>query len=320
MESDHTNHYEATLGMHTGSFTFARPSIGAWVSYGLGTENQQPAVVHRPRPAGSRTPARRPGARDFLPGCHQGTHIVPGPDADRQPARRVAAAGAAGAGAGAAGRAEPPAPAEQRDPTPRSRPASSRSRPPSACSAKRPRRSTCREKPTPRSQLYGLERGSTGGFGWQCLVARRLAERGVRFIELIDTGSSNNWDSHGNMQDHVAAGQERRPGRSPALLTDLKQRGMLDDTLVVWTTEFGRTPYHEQADAHGPRASPPGVLVLAGRRRRQGRHRPTARPTSTASPSPRTGSTSTTSTPRSCTCSGSTTSGSPTATPAATTA
>ena len=52
-------------------------------------------------------------------------------------------------------------------------------------------------------KLYGLERGHTDSFGWQCLIARRLAERGVRFIELIDTGSSNNWDSHGNMLDHV---------------------------------------------------------------------------------------------------------------------
>ena len=51
-------------------------------------------------------------------------------------------------------------------------------------------------------RLYGLERGTTQGFGWQCLVARRLAERGVRFVELIDVGSSNNWDSHGNMADH----------------------------------------------------------------------------------------------------------------------
>ena len=50
--------------------------------------------------------------------------------------------------------------------------------------------------------LYGLKRGSTEGFGWQCLAARRLIERGVRFVELIDTGSSGNWDSHGNMMDH----------------------------------------------------------------------------------------------------------------------
>src|SRR5204863_9414668 len=52
-------------------------------------------------------------------------------------------------------------------------------------------------------RLYGLERGRTDGFAWQCLIGRRLAERGVRFIELIDTGSSNNWDAHANMQDHV---------------------------------------------------------------------------------------------------------------------
>src|SRR5207248_4213051 len=83
-------------------------------------------------------------------------------------------------------------------------------------------------------RLYGLPRGSTRGFAWQCLVARRLAERGVRFIELIDTGASNNWDSHGDMNDH---GRLARNVDQPiaALLRDLKRRGMLDETLVVWT-------------------------------------------------------------------------------------
>ena len=65
-------------------------------------------------------------------------------------------------------------------------------------------------------QLYGLPRGSTQGFAWQCLVARRLAERGVRFIELIDTGSSNNWDSHGDMNDARPAGARTSTSRSPA--------------------------------------------------------------------------------------------------------
>lgn len=98
--------------------------------------------------------------------------------------------------------------------------------------------------------LYGLERGSTRGFAWQCLMARRLAERGVRFIELIDTGASNNWDSHGNMDEHVALARNvDRP--IAGLLRDLKSRGMLEDTLVVWTTEFGRTPFSERADAKG---------------------------------------------------------------------
>ena len=102
-------------------------------------------------------------------------------------------------------------------------------------------------------RMYGLERGQTDGFGWQCLVARRLAERGVRFVELIDGGSmagAANWDSHGDMQHHVPrAANVDRP--IAGLVTDLKQRGMLEDTLVVWTTEFGRTPYHENRNAKG---------------------------------------------------------------------
>jgi hypothetical protein len=99
-------------------------------------------------------------------------------------------------------------------------------------------------------RLYGLKPGQTTGFGWQCLVARRMAERGVRFIELIDTGSSGNWDSHGNMQDHVPLAKNVDQAMA-ALVMDLKRRGMLDETLVVWTTEFGRTPYHEKADHPG---------------------------------------------------------------------
>jgi hypothetical protein len=98
--------------------------------------------------------------------------------------------------------------------------------------------------------LYGLKRGESSGFGWQCLVARRLVERGVRFVELIQTGSSGNWDSHGNMADHGRlAKQVDQP--IAGLITDLKRRGMLERTLVVWTSEFGRTPFHQTADHPG---------------------------------------------------------------------
>ena len=82
------------------------------------------------------------------------------------------------------------------------------------------------------------------------IAARRFAERGVRFIELIHTGSSGNWDSHGDMMDHEhLAKQVDRP--IYGLLTDLKHRGMFEDTLVVWTTEFGRTPFNSSADHKG---------------------------------------------------------------------
>jgi hypothetical protein len=98
--------------------------------------------------------------------------------------------------------------------------------------------------------LYGLERGSTKGFAWQCLVARRLAERGVRCLELIDTGASGNWDAHSNLDDFIPLAKNvDRP--IAALLTDLMQRGMLEETLVVWATEFGRTPFNTTKDARG---------------------------------------------------------------------
>ena len=101
--------------------------------------------------------------------------------------------------------------------------------------------------------LYGLDRklkGPGADFAWQCLVARRLVERGVRFIELIDTGSRPNWDSHGEMKEHAAlANNVDQP--TAALIADLKQRGMLDDTIVFWATEFGRTPTREGANGRG---------------------------------------------------------------------
>ena len=112
--------------------------------------------------------------------------------------------------------------------------------------------------------LYGLERGAKSGFAWQCLIARRLAERGVRFIELIDSGAANNWDSHADMADHERLARNvDRP--IAGLLKDLKSRGMLEDTLVVWTTEFGRTPFVDKIENKG-REHHPGVFSswLAG--------------------------------------------------------
>jgi hypothetical protein len=98
--------------------------------------------------------------------------------------------------------------------------------------------------------LYGLARGQSEGFGWQCLVARRLAERGVRFIELVDGSSSHNWDQHGDMTEHALHAKNIDQPLA-GLLRDLKERSMLDETLVVWTTEFGRTPGVDGAKGRG---------------------------------------------------------------------
>src|SRR5262249_19535319 len=81
-------------------------------------------------------------------------------------------------------------------------------------------------------ELYGLQPGDNQSFAWQCLVARRLIERGVRVVELIDSGASNNWDAHGDLQEHRPMAQKvDRP--VAALLTDLKQRGLLGETLIA---------------------------------------------------------------------------------------
>src|SRR5262249_26800127 len=86
--------------------------------------------------------------------------------------------------------------------------------------------------------LYGVTRGDNKSFGFQCLIARRMVERGVRVVELIDTGSSDNWDAHGNMQDHRP--KALRVDRAiAALIRDLKQRGLLSETLLAICTEFG---------------------------------------------------------------------------------
>src|SRR5207245_769182 len=93
-------------------------------------------------------------------------------------------------------------------------------------------------------EAYGAQPGDKKSFGWQCLIARRLIERGMRVVELIDTGSHDNWDSHGDMQTHRP--KARRVDQAlAALVRDLKQRGLLDQTLVALCTEFGRTPWSD---------------------------------------------------------------------------
>jgi len=248
MATNHTNHYESTLGMHCGSWTFARPSLGAWVSYGLGTVNKNlPSfVVIAPQTpyAGAQT-----WGSDFLPGCHQGTQFMPGKDPVPDLTRRVST--------------QQLQSLEMELLATENRAHQQRLANDSALEARIRSFETAfgmqREAPEALDlsgetaatlEMYGLQPGQTNGFGWQCLVARRLAERGVRFIELIDVGSSNNWDAHGDMATH---GPLAKNVDQPiaALIRDLQARGMLKDTLVVWTTEFGRTPYHETAGHAG---------------------------------------------------------------------
>ncbi len=248
MKSDHTNHYEATLGMHTGSFTFARPSMGSWISYGLGTLNRNlPSFIvlapHAPYAGG------QVWGSDFLPGAYQGTRVVPGTEPVANIQRRVGSEELQRLELGLlAGMNRRHQVQRSDDPELAARIQSFETA--FGMQREMPDVFDLSDETEQTFRSYGLQPGSTAGFGWQCLVARRLAERGVRFVELIDTGASGNWDAHGDMLSHapLAANVDQPVA---ALLKDLKQRGLLDDTLVVWTTEFGRTPFNAAPQAAG---------------------------------------------------------------------
>jgi hypothetical protein len=248
VHGDSDGHDKATLGMHTGSVTFARPSIGSWVSYGLGTENRNLPSFMVLAPAAPYSGAQTWGS-DFLPACHQGTHVVPGKEPLPNLKRLVSSVELQQMELEYLGRLNRKHLAE------RSADLALEGRIRSFETAfgmqrEAPEAFDITGETETTLKLYGIDRKTTAGFGWQCLVARRLAERGVRFLELIDVGSNNNWDSHGNMADHERLAKAIDQPIA-GLITDLKQRGLLDDTLVVWTTEFGRTPFHEQASHPG---------------------------------------------------------------------
>lgn len=250
MQNINGDHFGATIGIHTGSATFNRPSMGSWVSYGLGTPNQNlPAfLVIAP---GLPYAGGQVWGSDFLPALHEGTRIVPGPEPIANMQRRSATAKLQETELDLLnffnrqhlrGR--------ETDSKLAARIKSFETA--AGMQAAAPDAFDLSRESDATHQLYDLERGDTKGFGWQCMVARRLAERGVRFIELID-GDSNvdsNWDAHAKMSSYEK--MARNVDKPIAgLLQDLKSRGMLDDTLVVFTTEFGRGPYAPNPGVEG---------------------------------------------------------------------
>jgi hypothetical protein len=219
--------------------------MGSWVSYGLGTENRNlpsfvvlaPAMPY----AGAQV-----WSSDFLPGVHTGTHVTPGADPVPNLARRSATPELQKLELGLLDRFNRRhMQARPGDPRLAARVKSFETA--FGMQMEMPQVLDLSKETDATLALYGMERGATNGFAWQCLVARRMAERGVRFIELIDVGASNNWDAHANMKGHEPLARNiDRPIHG--LLQDLKSRGMLDDTLVIWTTEFGRTPWPDSPD------------------------------------------------------------------------
>tara|TARA_Y100001934_G_C12382457_1_gene793290 strand:- start:633 stop:1952 length:1320 start_codon:yes stop_codon:yes gene_type:complete len=243
MSNKSGGHSAATLGMHTGSITIPLPSIGSWVSHGLGTLNTNlPSFVV----FAEKEPynAYQCWDSNFLPGFHTGVRVVPGEQPiphlhskvkslKRQELERMMLQDLN----------EDHLKLHPNDVKLKTRMTNFDTayglmkEAPEAFDTSRELDSTLK--------LYGVDREDRKSFGWQCLATRRLLERGVRVVELFDIGSNRNWDAHGDMETHRPLARKLDQPMA-ALIKDLKLRGMLEDTLIVGCSEFGRTPWEDR--------------------------------------------------------------------------
>jgi hypothetical protein len=244
-------HGPATFMQNTGFVLPGFPSVGAWVSYGLGSMNDNlPTFVVLPDSRGFAPNGPGNWSAGFLPAAHQGTMVRPGaknPIADLRPPPSAGFITAESETAAlevlGALNAEHLA-SRAGDSRLEARIASYEMAARLQLSA--PEVLNLADETEATLQLYGLDRPATQDFGRNCLVARRLLERGVRFVQLF-SGADNgfprrNWDSHEDIaKDHGDMGLSMDQPAA-ALIQDLDARGLLDDTIVIWTTEFGRMP------------------------------------------------------------------------------
>jgi hypothetical protein len=268
MHTEGVAHGPATLFLHTGATNLVRPSMGSWCTYGLGAENENlPAFVVLTPSLGNGGPRNYGNA--FLPAVYQGTAIgragIPSKDsnirhlmnAERTPAAQhsqfdlVQALNREQLKANW-GDSELEAVLDSYELAFRMQ-----QHAPEVLDLSRETQATL--------DLYGIGAKETDDYGRSCLMARRLAEAGVRYIQVNYTDNSNNppWDQHSNMPKHA---EHARAVDKPiaGLLTDLKQRGLLEDTLVWWGGEFGRNPFAEN-NGTGRDHNPNGFTVwLAG--------------------------------------------------------
>jgi len=255
MHTDVPNHEPALLMMNTGNIQPIRPSLGSWVLYGLGSENENlPGfVVLRPTPNIVVGPAL--WSNSFLPAEYQATGVI---TADMAVDKLVANI-----------RNPVLSPVAQRRQLDLvqgfNRLHAARREGDTALEAQIKAMETAYRMQTAASSAFDIAGESAATkemygdtpFGRSCLLARRLAESGVRFISVYYTSSSNQpWDTHSNhnKQHPVLCADSDRA--SAALISDLKQRGLLEDTLVVWTGEFGRTPYSQDVQDKNKKIDP----------------------------------------------------------------
>jgi len=252
--TDGINHSGGVCQMNTGTPLAGRPSLGSWVTYGLGTENANlPAfVVLQDNPATVVNGPRNWGA-GFMPAVHQGIRLQtssepipnlmtpPGISEDRQ-RDKLALLDRMNHDYAA-----PRADVTELDERIRAYELAFRMQ------AEAPEAVDLSRETDETLELYGMKDKETEAYGRMCLLARRFVERGVRFIQLY-SGAGSKWDAHSGIEKNHS-GLCRSTDRPIAgLLRDLKRRGLLDETLVIWGGEFGRTPMSEKGDGrdHNP--------------------------------------------------------------------
>ncbi len=248
MYTDQFNHAPAQLLMHTGSARLGRPSMGAWVSYGLGSENQNlPAYMVLASGGAFPDAGKSVWGSGFLPSVYQGVQcrsqgdpilFLNNPEGLSTDLRKQSIE--------AINQINELQYSSYQDPETLTR--ISQYEMAYKMQSSVPEAMNIADEPDYIHKMYGTEPGKTS-YANNCLLARKLVEKGVRFVQLFDWG----WDHHGTSQDSgvdtgLPAKCRKTDQATAALLADLRQRGLLEDTLVIWSGEFGRTPMQENRE------------------------------------------------------------------------
>ncbi|MFM1801054.1 MAG: hypothetical protein RJA81_406 [Planctomycetota bacterium] len=252
--SDGINHSAGVCQMNTCSILSGRPSLGSWASYGMGTENQNlPAFVVMQDNSSQVVNGPRNWGAGFMPAVYQGIRFSEGsqpipylnsPEGYSQ-SRQIAKLGFLNKLNARYAESHP----DQTELEARIASYELAFR----MQSEAPEAIDLSQESSETLELYGINEKETSAYGRLCLLGRRLAERGVRFIQLY-SGSGSKWDSHDNIENKHSALCRSMDKPVAGLLKDLKRRGMLDETLVVWGGEFGRTPMSEKGNGrdHNP--------------------------------------------------------------------
>ena len=251
---DGINHSAGVCQMNTGSILGGRPSLGSWVSYGLGTENTDlPAFVVMHDTGGQVTNGPRNWSAGFMPALYQGIRLQAG----SEPAPNLNTP-AGVAAAQQRGKLDYLSRLNRRFADEHPEQSELEARIASyelafRMQAEAPEAVDLARESASLSSLYGIDQKETAEFGRLCLLSRRLVERGVRFVQLYH-GAGSKWDAHAKIEENHSRLCRAMDKPVAGLLRDLKSRGMLDETLVVWGGEFGRTPMSEQGNGrdHNP--------------------------------------------------------------------